>query len=260
MFEVNALSIDFFTSRLARRNPIAYVRYGDGEFNAIFGRSGENCDGHTYFPMMGQQLALTLTQPRHGNYMYGIGPKAARSEELRDAVGAWISVNAQGVTWNTSEVFLHASLEGALLPLINGLRARRVMLVGNPHLSRLELGSDMVHVPSPAKNAWLSKDRLRKEIISRMEERQPDVVLFCAGMVSKILIWELFPQWGKKVHLWDMGSVFDLYCGVDSRSYARRMRLAQKENLLRVNFGLESMESPSPPQAPPQSKTPLSEA
>lgn len=241
MLEVNALSIDFFTSRLARRNPIAYVRYGDGEFNAILGRAGENCDGHTYFPMMGQQLALTLTQPRHGNYMYGIGPKAARADALRDAVGAWLEVNAQSVVWNTSEVFLHASLEGTFLPLMDGLRKRKVLWLAPQHMTHfLQHEPSWLHWTAPSKNAWLAKDELRAALVWQLSQHPLDAVVFCAGMVSKILIWELFPQWGRKVHLWDMGSVFDMYCGVDSRSYARRMRPAHKEHLLRVNFKMET--------------------
>lgn len=255
MFEVNALSIDFFASRLARRNPIAYARYGDGEFNAIFGRDGENCDGHTYFPMMGQQLALTLTQPRHGNYLYGIGPKAARADALRDAVGAWLEVNAQAVTWNTSEVFLHASLEGNLRPLVEGLRARRVLWLAPAHMRQfIQREETWMQWTAPSKNAWLAKDELRAGLVFNLSNHPLDAVVFCAGMVSKILIWELFPQWGKKVHLWDMGSVFDMYCGVDSRSYARRMALEKKKRLLHVNIGDEAQ----PPQAPPQAKFSLS--
>lgn len=239
MLEVSALQIEFFAARLARRNPVSYARYGDGEFNAILGKKGENCDHHTYFPQMGEELAQTLLRPRRGNYMYGIGPKASRNVELRDEVGTWIEANTTDIAWNTSEVFLHASLDGTLGTLIQELRQRRVLWLAPQHMTKFLLREpSWMHWVAPSRNAWLDKVVLRDALVWLLSQHQLDAVLFCAGMVSKILIWELFPEWGGRVQLWDMGSVFDMYCGVDSRSYARRMGLAHKTHLLKANFGI----------------------
>lgn len=240
MLDVSALQIEFFQSRLERRNPIAYVRYGDGEFNAILGKKGENCDHHEYFPAMGEELANTLLHPRRGKYMYGIGPKAARNVELRDEVGTWVEVNTTDIRWNTSEVFLQASLDGRLGGLVAEMRRHKILWLAPDHMTKFLLReARWLHLTAPSRNAWLDKKALKYSVEwMLLHHKGIDAVVFCAGMVSKILIWELFPEWGNRVQLWDMGSVFDMYCGVDSRSYARRMGLAHKAYLLKANFGI----------------------
>lgn len=233
-----AISLDFFTARLRARNPITFVRYGDGEFNAIFGMSGHNCDGHEYFPRLGAELALTLLQPRTGNYLYAIGPKAASNPEMRTVVQQWVEVHAPDVVWNDSEVFLRASLLGELGPLLQDLLTRSVVLVGGEHLQRLpvRLPPQWKHIVVPATNAWLEKKEISQRIVWAVEGSE--VLLLCAGMLSKVLAWELFPHLGARVTVLDMGSVFDFAAGVDSRSYARRMPHEQKINLVMGNFGV----------------------
>jgi hypothetical protein len=234
----HAISLDFFTARLRAHNPITFVRYGDGEFNAIFGRSGHNCDGHEYFPRLGAELALTLLQPRTGNYMYAIGPKAASNPEMRTVVEQWVEVHAPDVVWNDSEVFLRASLLGELGPLLQDLIERRVVLVGADHLKHLPIAIPTwwQHIVVPETNAWLKKKEISQQVVRAAAGSE--VVVLCAGMLSKVLAWELFPQLGAHVTVLDLGSVFDFAAGVDSRSYARRMPREQKINLVIRNFGV----------------------
>lgn len=241
MLSVAALDVTFFEARLRKNNPITYVRYGDGEFNAILGKSGENCDHHAYFPIMGDELARTLIESRKGNYLYGIGPKVRSMEEGAE-VATWIEQWAPNVNWNSSEAFLHASLEGRFLPLMQELRNRKVLWLAPQHMTKFLLQSKKwLHWLAPQQNAWLEKDQLRQALVWLVQQHKDiELVLFCAGMVSKIMIWELFPHWGAKMHLWDMGSVFDMYCGIDSRSYARRMLLPRKQELYAANFGMEA--------------------
>lgn len=233
MIQVNPLPLEFFTSRLQRSNPFSYVRYGDGEFNAIFNSPGHNCDGHTYFTQMGLELAETLITPRAGEYLYGIGPKAAR--KMQGSVTRWLTTYAPDVQWHTTETFVNASVAGELLPLMSALRKQRVLLVGGAHLRPVADYLDARLVTVPATNAWLRKALLRRQIENWIGDVR--VVLFSAGMVSKILIWELFPKYSSHM-LWDTGSLFDMYCGKDSRSYARRMADEQKAKLTLQNFGV----------------------
>lgn len=241
---IQPLALDMFTARLKSRNPFAFVRYGDGEFNAIFHMQGQNCDGHRYFPDLGDALAETLKQPRGGDYVYAIGPKAAKGMNI--PVTRWLSRNAPELRWHDSEVLLTASLAGSLLPLVRVLNHRRVVIVGAAHLARLwEHGlvrEPQAHVITPDLNAWLDRRRIAQDVLRAANPtnaaRRADVVLFSAGMVSKVLIWQLYPLLGAEMCLWDTGSCFDVYCGKDSRSYARRMSAERKRELAIVNFGL----------------------
>lgn len=241
MISVQPIALDFFVSRLERRNPFAFVRYGDGEWNCIHHAPGENCDHSTYFPDLGEALAETLRKPHTGNYLYAMGPKAAQSPLIGKSVQRWLDENAPDIIWNDSEVFLRTSLAGALYPLVRILRLRRVVLVGGAHLQALAELDPLVHVIVPDVNAWLDKERIAKDILRASFSTNPlkraEVILFCAGMTSKVLMWELYPlMHQERVTMLDMGSVFDMYCGVDSRKYARQMPAHQKEALWRLNF------------------------
>lgn len=241
---IQSMSLEYFTARLKRREPFAFVRYGDGEFQAILGVKGQNCDGHEYFLDLGVALAKTLRHPRMGDYLYAIGPKAARGMQAR--VGTWLEEYASEITWHDTEVFLRASLLGELYPLVNVLNHRRVVVVGPAHLTHLwenrYLREPDCHIVTPDVNAWLEKKRIAQDILRAANPTNPnrttDVILFSAGMVSKILIWEMYPVLKTHTSLLDTGSLFDLYCGRDSRSYARRLSVEKKAELTRMNFGL----------------------
>ncbi|MEF8811131.1 MAG: hypothetical protein V5A47_09435, partial [Bacteroidales bacterium] len=53
----NNFSYKDLIDNLIDREPFAFARYGDGEWNAIFGKDGTNCDGHEYYEDMGKRLA-----------------------------------------------------------------------------------------------------------------------------------------------------------------------------------------------------------
>lgn len=248
MISIQPLTLSLFTDRLRHRQPFTFVRYGDGEWNAIFKVRGQNCDGHKYFDDLGDALARTLTEPRGGAYFYSIGPKAAKG--MQSQVTRWLAAHTSPtIQWHDSEVLLTASLRGALYPLVKMLNHRRVVVVGASHLARLWepvnggrglLREPQAHVITPTVNAWLDRKRIAQDILLAAHPTNPnsraDVVLFSAGMLSKVLIWQISETLGKTISLWDTGSLFDLYCGVDSRSYARRMPMERKIELVRLNF------------------------
>lgn len=240
MLEIRPLRLDFFTDRLKRRQPFAFARYGDGEMLAILGVQGRNCDGTEYTPDLGEALARTLTQPRHEDYLYAIGPKAAKGGDgLGARVAEWIAANAPGIRWHDTEVLLAASLHGELHPFVQMLARRRTVLVGGAHLAKLPL-SPMAHIVTPDRDAWTFKSDIAREVLRAASmtnpQRRAEVILFSAGMVSKVLMWELYPLLCRHTSLIDTGSLWDMYCGRDSRSYARRLPQVRKLELATLNF------------------------
>lgn len=223
------LSIEELIAKLD--SPFSLVRYGDGEFYSLLGQTGKNCDGADYgLPNLRKSLKETLTNPR--DYLYGIGPKVMnRKNGTTEQSVQWIDQNAPQIKWHTSETILEASLAGELKPFIQKLG--KIMIVGNERLNQAPIPFK-VFVQVPSANAWLQYDEILYLI--RQELYQVDTVLFCAGFLSKVAIWDLFPSTGKTHTCLDVGSTLDMYCGVNSRSYARKLPLSEIERLKALNF------------------------
>lgn len=229
------LDISFFVDALAHNEPVSFARYGDGEMYAIFKMNGENCDHCQYFPELGEALATTLRQPY--DYLHGIAPKVMRhrGNGITEASVAWIEKHSRVKEWYDTEVFLTASLNGNLKPFMDELKQKHVILVGNNRLIDVPFRYDLF-IEVPPVNAWLSYQDIHDRI--KADLYRVDVVLFSAGMCTKVLIHDFFPMCGQTKFLLDMGSIFDMYVGIDSRSYARNLTTKQKIRLMRDNFGV----------------------
>lgn len=243
MINLSPLPLAFLVDHIRRREQFSLVRFGDGEWNAIAKVKGKNCDGHTYFEDLGDALALTLTQPRTGNYFYCLGPKASRG--MQSQVSRWLAAYAPALTFYDSEAMVNASVKGQLYPFVQALNHKRIVFVGGPHLSRLwEHGlmrQPIAHLITPTVNAWTARTvielAVRREMQTTNPNRKPDVILFSAGMVSKVLIHQIAPELeARGIIGLDTGSLWDYACGVDSRSYARRMTTEHKAELVHANF------------------------
>jgi len=94
------------------------------------------------------------------------------------------------------------------------------MIVGNPDIvGPMSRPEDCVGICIPYKNAWLAHEMVLQEIM-RNDEEKP--ILFCAGMMSNVLIDELWWMYPDGTYI-DMGSALDPHCGISSRRYHREM-------------------------------------
>lgn len=222
------LPLEWFTQRLSSGMPFAFSRYGDGEFQAILGHQGRTKDGQTYTPELRAALANTLLFP--GPYKYAVGPMAMRMHG--PDILAWLEREKITLKWYDTETFLEASINGALLPFIGALRERRVVYFGPPHLDRLLGWLPKIRVRHcNAHNAFAEFAALNNAAIDRIGTF--DVMLFSCGPTSKVLIHEL-NRHAPGLTLIDIGSLFDPYCGVRSRSY---MNARDWKRLAQLNFG-----------------------
>lgn len=202
--------------------PFSFSRFGDGEWAAILGESGENCDGHPFSPALGEALRQTLLYPR--GYFYAIQPRAVRYDSKR--IGAFLRQEGIGVEWHCADVFHRANLRGRLNPLVRQLRAMSVVVVGPEHLRGLGESvfehEDFVEIP--AQRCFEHAD----DIVARVRDTAAAhpagrVYAFSASMAANPMIHELFPQLGADNWLIDFGSLWDVYVGVRSRSVYRKL-------------------------------------
>lgn len=226
---IHPLSLARLVDDLQAGKPFAFVRYGDGEFNALLGREGETCDGQPYSHALGMDLLRTLACSR--DYIYALGPRAAQGLGLN--VEEFMRRRGLHIEWHDSEVLIDASVRGELWPFVEALRQRKVLTVGPGHLRHNPAYAPVAFVETPAKDAYKALARLYHEILR--EAYQADVICFSAGPAAKILIYDLFPHLGQTHSLIDVGSVFDWYCGVNSRRYMRALDDETRKRLVEVN-------------------------
>jgi hypothetical protein len=225
--------LDFYVRRLAAGAPFSFARYGDGEWNAVFGVAGQNSDGHRYFPDMGERLRESLVHP--GAYFHGIRLNVPFREARR--IADFVRRNRIRIPWYDAGVFHRANLAGALFPLVRQLRAMPVVVVGPAFLRQLETRLFPVahFVEIPLHDCWLARDRIVAEVTAYAARRPHGVVYsFSASMAANVLIHDLHPRLGERNWLIDIGSVWDVYAGVLSRGYFERM---SRDVVLRRNLG-----------------------
>jgi hypothetical protein len=75
-----------YVDALGRDEYFSFARYGDGEWSAILGKPGGNCDGHEYFPELRERLAAAVRTPR--GYYYALQRHAMRT--LGFKIVSWI--------------------------------------------------------------------------------------------------------------------------------------------------------------------------
>lgn len=185
--------------------PFSFSRYGDGEFNCMFGKAGANCDGHEYFEDLGERLNHAFLNPRGiiAVQRYGY-------EQYKDQLGANV--------WADADILHRASIEGKLHMFHEALQGNEVVLVGPKHLREFRIYDEFIEVP--LRNAWKDYFCILQQLKWTIGEG--DIVLYCCGMMAEVLIWDMYKDYYTQI---DCGSLFDPYVGVMSRQYHKTLDL-----------------------------------
>lgn len=198
----------------AVRNNIlfSFSRWGDGEWNCLLGKSGQNCDGHKYFPEMGKHLRMVLESSPE--YILGLQPLANKLAPIQIKE----YTDKYNLNWINSDVFHTANIKGYITDFFDVLQNRKVLIVGPEHLKKNDL-FDYKFYQIPSRNCWTNYSVIKNDLKVMIDKE--NVVLFCASMMTNVLIDDLH---GKGT-LIDFGSVLDPFVGVMSRSYHRRLNI-----------------------------------
>jgi hypothetical protein len=204
---------DDMVSMLAEGTAFSFSRFGDGEFNAIFGIEGSNCDHHPYYPEL--RLRLKQIVESDPEYLMGLQPLAVL---YHGALQIWRLAGDR--SWVLADALHLASEVGRLGLFLDALAGREVALVGPAHLRPLSEARGWTHVEVPPRNCWTHYEEILEQLEASSAERD-EVLLFSASMMSNVLIDDLHGKNPQNTHI-DTGSVLDPYVGVSSRGYHRR--------------------------------------
>lgn len=230
---IKPLSLEELVSSLHNNKPFTITRWGDGEWNCILGAHGANCDGHIYFPDLSRDLRKVLLN----NYPYYHGLLDIALHDGRDVrVSAFLYNYRIRVNWYDGDTLLRASMRGELFPFIHELRQRRILYVGPARLKVLDRKAFHIEefVTVPLLNCYDVYDRVLGDTYEAVESCRCNTILFSAGMMTKVLADQLYGVFGRKVTMIDCGSMFDIYAGFVTRSYAK---YPEWRRLIKINLG-----------------------
>lgn len=201
-----------FVSEVLSGNKVSFARFGDGEFFCIAGRNGNNCDGHKYYPDLGERLKEVLLN----------SPVTKGFQPLARTLG--LTKQYEHIQHLNADVFHEMSKRGEFWPVIEHLRGQDdVLVVGQKHHAHLLNSGNFIEIP--AKNCWIEYDTTR----ARIGATENEIIILCASMMGTVLV----DDFRHRHQVMDMGSVFEPYCGRVSRAHHNQVRLREGIELVR---------------------------
>ncbi len=190
-----------------------FIRFGDGEMRCILKpNSGSNCDNHTYFVNLSEQLIKVLDEQNKKQTCF-IGIQNFGLKQYPNFKDRWPNIE-----WCNADILHHASIQDKLLPIWDVLKDQDCFFVGPGHFKKMGLRKPIVSIPPT--NCWLFYERIRNE--SRQQLKKHNVGYFSCSMMAEVLIHELSKEFPNST-LIDAGSLWEPYCGVRNRSYHSRI-------------------------------------
>lgn len=214
-------TFELLIEKLKKGEDFSWSRFGDGEWAAILQNRKEgamNCDGHHYFPDLGTSLTRIVdSQP---NYFIGL-QNLAREQNKDD----WdFQRLVEKNEWCDNEMLHRASIKGYLNEFFDAVNENSpyIVLVGNDSLRQLTQIKYNAFISIPEKDCWTAYSDIVRQI-SRLLGNEPCTILYCASMMSNVLI-DTFNTWPNITQI-DCGSVFDPYVGKSTRSYHKKLKI-----------------------------------
>ncbi len=209
------MTLEAIVEKIKNDVPFAFSRWGDGEWLNIRKEPGMNCDGNYYYHGLGDELKK-IAETRQDYYM---GAQDYKLYNLLSDVE-----NYPNQDWIDADVFHKASTDGKLLPLIDVLRDKHVVYIGNKSLLDLPFINEFIEIPY--NNVWRLQNSLLTSIRSTFltGEAEHKVYLFSAGMATNVFIDILWKENPRNTYI-DVGSVFDPYVGRITRSYHKNLSI-----------------------------------
>jgi hypothetical protein len=189
--------------------PFAFSRWGDGEWYNVYKHKGQNCDGNIYYEDLGDALLEIVSTKQD----YHLGTQTLIQ---------WSAQQAKKFDqdWGDADVMHRASEDGKLQPLIDCLKKKKVVYIGNNSFEKLSFIDTLIEIPY--NNIWLQKEDLMNALTDTFDDEHK-IYCFSAGMAANVFIHQAWNLDKTNTYL-DVGSVFDPYVGRNTRSYHKRIK------------------------------------
>ncbi len=228
--EKHAAATKSFAGDLARFNEklrlgenFSLVRFGDGEMVVINGEGinlSQKCNGeHKYTPnnevdeFHRHILADSLTYD-NGQYYVGLPCRCCVGDEKCDQLRQQSQQPESQLTW--ANLFVNANYSSFLDKTIPEIQSRKINIICHEKARLDDLPFEVRKDFRIGPNAWVNNYQTTlKEMQDYIETNsiEHEVFIFCAGVLSNMLIYELTRLYPDNTYL-DFGSVFDVSMGL----------------------------------------------
>jgi len=230
--------LSYFTRRIENQENFSLVRFGDGEMMIIEGQgidlSAKYNGEHKYVPGDTQQeqqrslLAQSLAH-KQDDYFVGIACPCCVGQSSFDHLKQAAGQREEQLTW--ANVFVNSNYKAFQSSTVPALARRKVNIVCHEKANTDNLPFEINKRFSVGPNSWVNDyQRLRQEMLAYIQSSnsQSEVFLFCAGVLSNIIIFELAGQAPEHTYI-DVGSVFDVQLQLgQTRKYLKNGKTLKK--------------------------------
>lgn len=229
--------LEKFAQMIEQRQPFAFARFNDGEMKILFGDIfdvAKNRIGNTYIPNdevaeRQRTLLKEALQFKADGYHVGIVCPCCEKDADFFRMKELSGQGEEHLTW--ANVFVNSNFpifQSRINPLFSG---RKVIFIGNTLANHNGLPFYVRKKFNIGDNAWVNDyEHLLSEMNDYIEsEKLSDAVfIFCAGVLSNLLIYKLYDRFPSNTYL-DLGSVFDVELGLGkTRRYLRKGKTLYK--------------------------------
>ena len=220
----------------------SYLRYGDGEWKALFRDNGRNGRAHMITPEFHRDMLECLFKNAYNfSVFFGLQRNTYRPEGRQEEIDIFLKKNdLLNIPWVSAETFHHASRDGILYPLIKQMKEKNTVFVGPEFLAELKktIFPDAYFINIPNADCYEDRERIYNEISDTAEEQnmQEDVIYsFSAGPAAEVFIPKLQEELPNNFYI-DAGSLWDVFVGQRTRKYTQDKETYTDE-IIKKNLG-----------------------
>lgn len=215
------IATDYLTYCIENKISIVFLKYGDGEYNCALNYNGHNCDNDRYTNKLSRGILNSFKYlVEKPNVLIGGWHNKVVCDYWQSLISSqiqWINYHSiiidikdfqyknENDNLNNKIVFFKKIQDSSLNKII----------ICNKLLKKAEIflkTNKMIEVPL---NNWFDTQFyiILNNILFILSQNttEPNILIFAAGMSSKVLIAELYKKYPNNIYL-DFGSALDLLC------------------------------------------------
>jgi hypothetical protein len=211
--------LSFFANKIKNNEPFIIVKYGDGEWLSMISNdeSEYNCDSCHYFKELGYNLIRSYIYFLKNDNVF-ICRWPFTTYDMQTQIENDFKDNFNESKFLYYDTLIHKldktnSFDNELVDffkIIKNSSLKKIYISNSKMASAVkDILNIVVNINVPEIDSYLQKDSIYKQLYNELyKTKEPCILLFSAGFLSKILIAWLSHEWPNNIFL-DIGSTFD---------------------------------------------------